>query len=113
MQIVTLTFVPIVFTGVSLKCFNGRATAARFYVGLCITSPTRNAFPFSPVDILCQRSATIPHDLLTFYVIQIQYRLITSAMKFVSYFYINILCPFQISESVIVKQVLYFFNKNL
>jgi len=28
---------PIVLSGDGLKCFNGRAVAARFYIGLCIT----------------------------------------------------------------------------
>lgn len=56
--------VPIVSSRVGLKCFNGRATAARFYIGLCITprrisSPTRETPFLFPRRHSCQSFLTI------------------------------------------------------
>lgn len=56
--------VPIVSSRVDLKCFNGRATAARFYIGLCImprriSSPTRETPFLFPRRHSCQSFLTI------------------------------------------------------
>jgi len=55
---------PIVLSGDGLKCFNGRAAAARFYIGLCIM-PRCNAFPFPPPAFLSKFSV-LSRNLLDF-----------------------------------------------